>query len=149
MYNGIMTPEVYKNPGQLPAFWDHSVVFFANILSLFYGNEEEKQALIQKVGTLETYGSRLIPILNLLYRGRDNLLVLEKPPEGNLNNYFVHDLKLSLPQIKVVNHRLYEALGDPTKQETLDVQSVFHEFEQLNGVVLDGYVVDNVVARVA
>ena len=144
-----MTPTVYKNPGQLPPFWEHSVVFFANILSLFYGNEEERKVLVKKVGTLETYGSRLIPILNIVYRGRHNLLVLEKAPEGHLNKYFVHDLKLSLPQIKIVNHRFYEALGDAAKQQTLDVQAFFHELDRLNGACVDGYVVDNVIAHIA
>ena len=141
----MTTLQIYKNPGQLPTFWDDSVIFFANILSLFYGNEEERQALIDKVGTLETYGSRLIPILNLLYRGRDNLLVLERSPEGTLNNYFVHDLKLSLPQIKVIPNKLYQALGDPNQYDTLDVQTIFHEFEQSTETLFDGYVVDRVI----
>ncbi len=40
----------YATPEHLPAFWDQSVVFFANLLALFYGNEEETAALSQENG---------------------------------------------------------------------------------------------------
>jgi hypothetical protein len=35
----------HATPERLPAFWDQSVVFFANLLALFYGNEEETAVL--------------------------------------------------------------------------------------------------------
>ena len=83
-----MALKVQKIPGDLPKGWERDVVFFANILSLFYGNQSETKVLREKVGTLESYGGRLVPILNLLYSGSNNLLVLERAPDRELMHYF-------------------------------------------------------------
>ncbi|MEM7233126.1 MAG: hypothetical protein AAF517_13170 [Planctomycetota bacterium] len=84
--------------GELPVFWDRSVVFFANLLDLFFGNEGETDALVEQVSGLEYYGGRLAPILDLIYRGRNNVLVVERAPSTELLSYF-SSLGLSLPQI--------------------------------------------------
>ena len=44
--------------GTLPEFWDRRTVFVAHLLSLFFGNQEETDALSREAGTLETYGNR-------------------------------------------------------------------------------------------
>ena len=90
------SPKTIVTPNRLPAFWDRDVVFFANILALFYGNEAETAALNDEVGEIASYGSRLIPILNLLFRGPDNLLVLERAPDTALCDYFADELGLPL-----------------------------------------------------
>jgi len=105
-----MTIRIDYAPGRLPAFWDRSVVFFANMLALFYGNEGATEELASTVGGIETYGGRLCPVLNLLFRGGDNLLVLETPPDDDLLQYFVAELGLDLPEIAILHHERYAAL---------------------------------------
>ena len=58
--------------------WDRRVIFVANLLGLFFGNEKETGELMDQVGPLETYGGRLVPVLDLLFRGaEDNIVILE------------------------------------------------------------------------
>ena len=78
------------------------MIFFANLLSLFYGNETETEVLRQEVGALESYGGRLIPTINLLFAGPQNLLLLEREPEAYLMRYFQNDLGLTLPEMKTI-----------------------------------------------
>ena len=52
-----------------PGFPDRSVLFFANLLALFFGNRVEMQCLADEVGEVDSYGGRLIPILDLLFGG--------------------------------------------------------------------------------
>ncbi|MCB1089114.1 MAG: hypothetical protein KDM63_18910, partial [Verrucomicrobiae bacterium] len=70
---------VIASPGTLPPFWDRNAVFIANLLGLFFGNEEETRLLSEEVGEVDSYGGRLIPIIDLLFAGPGkNLLVLER-----------------------------------------------------------------------
>ncbi len=71
-----MTAEVKTRPGQLPTFWGRDVIFFANMLSIFYDNHDELERLRQQIMGVETYGGRLVPIINLIFKGDNNLLVL-------------------------------------------------------------------------
>ena len=105
-----MTVEVKTRPGQLPTFWDRDVIFFANMLSIFYDNHDELERLRQQIMGVETYGGRLIPIINLIFKGNNNLLVLEKPPDQTLIRYFQDDLGLSLPNIVILSHKVYDSL---------------------------------------
>tara|TARA_B100000315_G_scaffold234848_1_gene249230 strand:- start:792 stop:1040 length:249 start_codon:yes stop_codon:yes gene_type:complete len=59
-----MTIEVKTRPVQLPTFWDRDVIFFVNMLSIFYDNHGELERLKQHVMGVETYGGRLVPIIN-------------------------------------------------------------------------------------
>ncbi len=102
---------VIANPGRLPVFWDRRAVFVANLLGLFFGNDAETRALSAEVGEVDSYGGRLIPILNLLFQGGDNLLVLERKPDENLCNYFSGSLGLSLPKLEILPHQDYLAIG--------------------------------------
>ena len=43
------------------------------------------------MGEVDSYGGRLIPILNILFKGPDNVLILERPPDETLCNYFRHE----------------------------------------------------------
>ncbi|MHC4308046.1 MAG: hypothetical protein ACYSR7_05430, partial [Planctomycetota bacterium] len=79
-----MTVKIKNIPGQLPEFWDRNVTFFANMQSIFYDNHSELERLKQQVTGVETYGGRLIPIINLIFRGGNNMLVLERPPDQTL-----------------------------------------------------------------
>ena len=108
--------EVRRIPGQLPEFWDRQVVFIANLLSLFYGNRAETHALRERVGTVETYGNRLVPILSLLFGRHPNLLILERAPDPDLCRYFVDRLGLVIPELAVLAHDDYLALASPTDE---------------------------------
>lgn len=136
--------------GELPPLWPQSVTFFANLLALFYGNEEQTDSLSAEVGEIDSYGARLIPILNLLFQGPNNLLVLEREPDDLLCKYLQDDLKLSLPQMTVMKHRDYLSLGQQLKQENNNEAQKFLEvLSQYANECLDGYVTDDILSRIA
>jgi hypothetical protein len=110
-----LTVETYIHPGRLPAFWDRSVVFFANLMSMFFGNIEQVNQLNKEVSGANTYGGRLIPIIDILFQGRRNLLVLEKEPNESILDYQQGILKLSLPDFVVVSRKFYEAIDQDTR----------------------------------
>ncbi len=107
-----METQISYAPGQLPLFWDRSVVFFANLLALFFGNKDAIQELATQVGQIETYGGRLCPLINLLFRGPDNLLVLEREPDALLLKYFTDDLGLTIPCCIILPHKQYLQLPE-------------------------------------
>lgn len=106
-----MSVSVNTLPGERPSFWDRRVVFFANLLSLFYGNKGGTDELTDAVEGIVTYGGRLIPILDLLYAGDrsepPNLLVLEREPAACLLDYFRDRLGLSLPELTTLCETRY------------------------------------------
>lgn len=106
-YNISMSCRVIRNIGRVPKTWSRDVIFFANILSLFFGNDAQKKELQRTVGNLSTYGSRLIPILNILYKRGKNILVLESKPDYALIEYFQNDLNLTVPKIMILPHQTY------------------------------------------
>ncbi len=140
---------INKTLGELPEFWDRSVVFFANLLSLFYGNETETEVLRKEVGALETYGSRLFPIINLLFRNTNNLLVLDKYPDTTLFKYFQDDLGLSLPQIEVVPHVLYTSIGKIQNEYASEVSVIIQRLKKHPAEWLDGYVTDDILDQLS
>jgi hypothetical protein len=99
-------------PGRLPLFWDRSVIFFANLRALFYGNEAATRELSARVGEIETYGGRLCPLIDLLFRGGGNLLVLECEPDRILLQYFSTELGLTIPEYLILQHQHYRQLPD-------------------------------------
>ncbi len=125
---------------QTPRFRDQSVLFFANLKSLFLGNTEQMNELIDLVGELDSYGGRLIPILNLLYRSGKNTLVLERMPETSLMQYFVEKLDLELPKIHLMNPQLYESLA-------LESVDTLKELIAEDFTYVDGYVTDEKLNR--
>ncbi len=54
--------------GELPPFWEKNVLFFANVKSIFFDNEGGAEQLLKDVKGLNSYGNRLLPILNLLFK---------------------------------------------------------------------------------
>ena len=106
----MKSPTVYKSQGQLPTGWDCNVIFIANINSLFYGNKFETNILRNEIGSIDTYGGRLVPFLNLLFGKSQNLLVLERNPDPKLLEYFKKDLKLNLPELYILSHDVYDKI---------------------------------------
>lgn len=134
----------------MPILWDRRVIFVANLLGLFFGNEKETDELMDKVGPLETYGGRLVPVLDLLFRGKeDNIVVLESAPDENLLGYFSGSLGLRLPQVRLLSHQSYQNLrnDDPSNDSVLS--SLLDELENHNDAWLDGFVTDVALERLA
>lgn len=144
-----MAAEIHTATGHLPPFWDKSVIFFANILSLFYGNLAETEVLKKEVGALETYGSRLLPLVDLMFRQRGNVLVLEVAPDGHLVDYFQSELRLTLPEVRVIPHAVYAELGGDYAAMSAAAKQAFDGLKELDNQWLDGYVVDNILIRLA
>lgn len=145
-----MVVEIKNIPGQLPTFWNRNIIFFANMLSIFYENCDELDKLRQQIGDLETYGGRLIPIINLIFKGGDNLLVLEKHTDQTLVRYFQEDLGLSLPKIITLPHSVYETLlpkvDELSYEETDPNLTLIH---QHHAAWIDGFVIDRVLTKAA
>ncbi len=145
-----MTVEIKNIQGQLPAFWDRNVIFFANTQSLFYDNIEGLNMLKQQIKGVDTYGGRLIPIVNILFKGSNNLLVLEKSPDQTLLRYFEEDLGLSLPNIAILSHSVYDTLLDQGDKLIHDeISPTLTMIHQHNATWVDGFVSDNILMNLA
>ena len=145
-----MSVEIKSMPGQLPTFWNRSVIYFANMCSIFYENCGGLEKLKQQVGNLETYGGRLIPIIDLIFRSNNNLLVLEKPPDQTLMRYFQEDLGLSLPNIAILPHSTYETLLTQVDKLRHDgINPTLTLIHQHHAAWIDGFVSDNVLMDIA
>jgi hypothetical protein len=145
-----LTVKIKNIPGQLPEFWDRNVTFFANMQSIFYDNHGELEMLKQQVTGVETYGGRLIPIINLIFRGDNNLLVLERPPDQTLLRYFQEDLDLSLPNIAILSHAVYDTLLNQEDKLIHDeINPTLTTIHQHSATWIDGIVSDNVLINLA
>jgi len=145
-----MTVAIKNISGQLPAFWERNVIFFANMHSIFYDNIDGLNRLKQQIRGVNTYGGRLIPIINLLFKGDNNLLVLETAPDQTLLRYFQEDLELSLPNIAILSHSVYDSLlnqGDRLIHD--EINPTLTMIHQHNASWIDGFVSDNVLMNLA
>lgn len=113
------SPERLDTHFHLPEFWDRSVVYFANLKSIFFENRDQTAELGRQVGEIDSYGGRLAPVIDLIYRGLDNTLVLEQAPDPMLLDYFREGLNLSLPRIDVMPLEVYRTGGAASKAADL------------------------------
>lgn len=139
-----MTVQTYIHPGGLPAFWDRSVVFFANLMSMFFGNIEQMNQLNKEVSGARTYGGRLIPVIDILFQGGRNLLILEKEPNESILNYQQEVLKLSLPDFIILPREFYEAIDEDcrTKFNPDEIENVMGRISSHPAKWTDGFVTD-------
>ncbi len=144
----MMTQVTRSFEGSLPTICDQDIIFFANILSIFYGNKQETDILRKEVGALETYGGRVIPILNLISSGKNNVIILEKEPNKDLLSYFYKDLNLTLPQLEVIDHRLYELLNED-ESYSLELNEFVEQIKSFSAGCLHGYVTDSALEKLA
>ncbi|HEY3302782.1 MAG TPA: hypothetical protein VGL70_04500 [Candidatus Binatia bacterium] len=133
-------------PGKLPPFWDRSVLFFCNIHSIFYENKEEAGELMRQLTGAQSYGGRVMSILNLLFRRGPNRILLEAPPETSLLDYLSIDLRLSLPGFEVLDHRGYRELA--AKGES-GARPAIEKLRSQPASWVDGFVTDAVLAQIA
>lgn len=149
--NGDATaPAVVDTRGQLPPFWDRQVAFFANLLALFYGNEAEMECLSREIGEIDSYGGRLVPIIDLMFRGGNNLLLLERKPDEALCRYFEDTLGLTLPELEVMSHAEYLTLGnhfDADRRE--EIASMLEVPKTHDSRYIDGFVTDKTLTKAA
>ena len=118
----------------------------ANLLALFFGNEEETKMLADQVGELDSYGGRLVPIFNLLFGNNDNLLVLESDPNPSLLDYFQDLLGLSLPRIEILRHSDYLKIAG---HESERPRQFLDRMSRHPARWIDGYVTDDVLTAFA
>lgn len=141
---------VESSLGVRPRFWNRSVTFVANLLGLFFGNEEETRLLVDTVGEVDSYGGRLLPILDLVYAGDErNLLVLEREPDKDLAAYFREVAGLSLPETMVLPHEEYLALGAPARDSGCEGHPAVRRIREHAASGIDGYVTDPVLVALA
>lgn len=146
--------EISDRTDRMPAFWGRQVVFFANLYEIFYENHAKTAALAEVVGPSRSYGGRFIPALNLLYRGAQNLLVLEEAPSVALCRYFSEDLGLTLPEVLVMPAddypRLASGEGSPAVRR---LEAALQDHLQRTGGRenrwVDGFVTDAELVQIA
>ncbi|MEM1296558.1 MAG: ATP-grasp domain-containing protein [Verrucomicrobiota bacterium] len=145
-----LSAPVIDTKGKLPQFWATDVIFFANLLELFFGNEQKTNELEEIVGEVDSYGGRLVPILNLLFQGEQNLLVLERHSAGALNDYFAGELGLSLPETIIMSPEEYRLAGEAILEGNQQlIQDRLSKVAPHGGTRLDGYVTDDILLGIA
>ena len=115
--------------------------------SIFYDNQEEVNDLISQIYGAHSYGSRVISILNLLFRRGPNKIFSEAPPEPNLLDYLSGDLRLSLPSFAVLDHRGYQDLV--TWEKIPKFEPTAEDLKVHAATWVDGFVTDRLLVEVA
>jgi hypothetical protein len=145
-----MKPRVKIALGKLPTFWERNVLFFCNLQSVFFDNEEAADELTRQIYGSQSYGGRMVSILNLVFKGGPNKILLESGPESSLLDYLSGELQLSLPAFEVLDHRAYQDLY--AKLNLKDPAAIDASAEDLKNHParwVDGYVTDRVLVKVA
>lgn len=135
-------PPVIRTLNTLPPAWDRSGIFVANLFSLFFGNRGQTQDLCSEVGRLETYGGRLVPVIELMFQGPEpGLVVLEQEPDRELFAYFTEELQLQLPAMAVLPHQHYESLAADRPDPHI-AGPLLERLQQISSGWIDGFVTD-------
>lgn len=143
-------PLVIQTQGYTPRLWqDRQAIFFANLLGMFFGNEQQTEALAREVMRPESYGARVVPIMGLLFRGGRNVAVLEVPPDEALCRYFADDLGLTLPEVHVLPHHDYLALGRAIGSGATSGHELIAALRAHEAPFVDGFVTDPTLERIA
>ncbi|HTM10615.1 MAG TPA: hypothetical protein VL754_19675 [Verrucomicrobiae bacterium] len=144
-----MSPEIKIVTGALPPFWDRNVLFFCNLRSIFYENDAEAAELVRQITGSQSYGGRVVSILNLLFHRGPNKILLEAAPEANLLDYLSGDLALSLPAFEVLDHSGYQHLAARLEDKSGTSEPLIEELKDHPAQWVDGYVTDAVLVEVA
>src|SRR5436190_19885060 len=142
-------PEIKIVAAELPPFWDRNVLFFCNLRSIFYENDAEAAELVRRITGSQSYGGRVVSILNLLFYRGPNKILLEAAPEPNLLDYLSDYLQLSLPTFEVLDHRCYQNLGAKLRDRRIPGDPVTEALKKHPAEWVDGYVTDAVLVRVS
>jgi len=144
-------PLVVQTHGYTPRLWrDQSAIFIANLLALFFGNEEQTRMLEHEISGADSYGARMLPIMGLLFDGGQNLLVLERAPDAALSDYFKNDIGLCLPEIALLPHSEYVTLTRALRDGgALPHEDMLRAWRDHPATALDGYVTDDMIVALA
>lgn len=139
-----MSVDLNVQLGQLPEFWDHSVIYFANLESLFFGNSSKLMELKSEVSGVKTYGGRFVPILNILYKNKENLLLLEKEPCKSLQEYYSKVLGLTIPRMEIFSNDIFISLDKRpvNNNQKSELSDFIDRISAYKGEYVDGYVSD-------
>lgn len=143
-----MTHDIHAHPepivaiGRLPTPWPLGSVFVGNLDCIFFGDQGKTSQLIANVTGFHGYGSRLLPILGLLFRG-DNLLLLQEAPDATLAGYFSRTLKLPLPDIALIDIPPGCATAPDPSPQMMD------RIRHHRATLMDGYVTDPYLEQLA
>jgi len=145
-----MSVQVHRIPGELPPFWKtRRAVFFANLLALFFGNEEEAEELKREVGRIASYGGRLMPIINTLFQGGNNLLVVDQAPNEALAIYFRDTLGLELPEVEELPFDSYQQFIERLREDRAFNHDGMERIALHPAEWVDGFVTDQGIADLA
>lgn len=142
-----MGVEVKIIPGELPLFWDRSAVFFMNLHALFFGNDELTKVLEAEICGMPTYGGRVISILNLIFRNKKNLVILEAPPDESLLEYVSKKLGISIPDIEILPFKSYGYLKERITNN--EIEPFIQKIRSHSAEWLDGCVTDEILTAIA
>lgn len=134
----------------LPTPWPGNVVFVSNLLGLFFDNEEQMEMLKTEVGEVDSYGGRLLPVIDLIFGGPGgNLLTLECHPDPDLHEFFTSQTGLSLPEQMIFSHRDYLEAGRSVAEWPEAVARCLQAIREHPAPWIDGYVTDRRLVRIA
>lgn len=142
-------PQVVQDLGTIPKCWDNrSVIFFANLLSLFFGNREGARLLSEEIRCVDSYGGRLLPVLGLIFGGSNNVLVLERTPDPALTEFFLQ-LGFDLPDTEIMTRTEFLELGRSLEDGNGANHPLLSRLRGEPASILDGFVTDEAIARIA
>ena len=125
-------------------------MFFSNLHSIFYGNVEETRQLMDEITGSHTYGGRVVSILNLLFHGRPNLILLETLPNAALMRYLTDPLGLSLPENAILPAKDYATLSSRLERSASAQSDALAEILRANPAEwVDGFVTDSNLVEIA
>ena len=134
----------------MPSLPDRNVIFFSNIHSIFYDNIEGSRQLIEEITGAATYGSRVLSILDLLYRRRPNLILLERKPSKSLTKYLSAELGLTLPDYQILDYRGYQKIASADGGKSRPKNHPAIEKLRLHSAPwVDGFVSDSSLIKIA
>ncbi len=142
-----MSVEVKIIPGELPIFWNRSAVFFVNLHALFFGNDDLTKVMEREICGMPTYGGRVVSILNLIFRNKKNLVILEAPPDEALLEYVSNKLGISIPDIEVLPFKSYGSLKELITNN--EVEPVIKKIRRHSAEWVDGFVTDETLTAIA
>ena len=142
-------PLVIPTQGYTPNCWENrSVIFFANLLSLFFGNRGGAKLLEDEISCVDSYGGRLAPVLGLIFGGGENVLVLERKPDPALTDFF-RSIGLRLPRLEILPRNAFLSLGELLSRGQAAGHPLLDRLMIERAEILDGFVTDETIALLA
>jgi hypothetical protein len=148
--SAFSNPEIRVSSDELPPTWPENAVFVSNLLGLFFENDAQMELLKSEIGEVDSYGGRLLPVVDLLFRGAGgNLLTLERRPDPDLRRFFEEEAGLGLPEQTIFSHRDYLEIDRPESDWPESVARCLAAIRDHPAPWIDGYVTDHRLVRIA